>query len=105
MVTAAELRAAQDRYERALAELREARNALAEAERLIGACRRRPRPAGGEPMTLSAIARMNIAATSDEQLAVLRDFFAIATASGRKRALAYLEAIDEEIERRRQVTS
>ena len=38
-MTAAEYRAAEDRYQRALIELREARNALAEAERLIGASR------------------------------------------------------------------
>lgn len=38
-MTAAEYRAAQDRYERALIELREARNALAAAEKLINASR------------------------------------------------------------------
>lgn len=37
-MTAAEYRAAQDRYDRVI-ELREARNALAEAEKLIGASR------------------------------------------------------------------
>lgn len=36
-MTAAEYRAAQDRYERALAELREARNALADADRELAA--------------------------------------------------------------------
>lgn len=37
MMTAAELRAAQDRYDAAIAELRAARNALAEAERQLTA--------------------------------------------------------------------
>ena len=38
-MTAAEFRAAEDRYQRALLELRDARNALTEAEKLINASR------------------------------------------------------------------
>jgi hypothetical protein len=56
---------------------------------------------------INAIARMNIAAASDEQLTVLRDWFAKVadhgTERGRNHAAGYLEAIDEEIERRREV--
>ena len=63
---------------------------------------------GGEPV-INAIARMNIAAASDDSLAELRKFFANVadhgTEGGRDRAAGYLHAIDEEIERREGATS